>query len=119
MKYVVNLISLMFVLACGQVGPQGPTGPQGPAGAQGQAGQDGAQGPAGADGTIITVVQLCPGTSNYGTFIEVAECINGKLYGVYSANGGFLTYLANGAWSSNAVGSACNFVVSGCTVTPQ
>ena len=78
----------------------------------------GVAGPAGADGRIATVVPLCPGVSNYGTFVEVGMCINGQLYAVYSANGGFMTLLAPGNYASNAIGSACNLTVhSNCIVS--
>lgn len=82
--------------------------------------QKGDPGPRGMDGTIITSVQLCPGTTTYpSTFVEVAFCINNSLYAVYSANNGFLTYLPPGTYSSNAIGSACSFtVLPGCTVAP-
>lgn len=87
----------------------------------GQTGATGSQGSAGTNGvdaTPVTLVQLCPGVSNYGTFIEVALCLGGtKLIGVYSQNGGFATVLANGSYTSNAIGSACNLTVNGCTVT--
>lgn len=86
----------------------------------GQTGATGSQGSAGTNGvdaTPVTLVQLCPGVSNYGTFIELGVCLNNKLYGVYSLNNGFMTYFANGSYSSNAVGSACNLTVNGCTVT--
>jgi hypothetical protein len=73
---------------------------------------NGERGPTGADGTTITIVQLCPGHTTYpSTFLEVAMCINNKLYGVYSANGGFMTELPPGNYSSNAIGSACNLTV--------
>lgn len=125
MKY---FISLMIILsACtlrngdngingkdGQDGSDGIDGIQGPPGAPGD---NGATGPAGADGTLITLVKLCPGTPSYGTFIEFGMCIEGKLYGVYSANGGFLAYLPDGAYLSNGIGSACNLTVTGCTIT--
>lgn len=96
------------------VGPKGDTGDKGDdgvAGNDGAKGDTGETGPKGEDGEIATVVQLCPGTSNYGVFVETALCINNKLYGVYSIHGGFLTYLAPGNYSSNGVGSACNFSV--------
>ena len=80
-------------------------------------GQQGATGAAGTNATSVTIVPLCPGVSNYGTFIEIGLCMNSKLYGVYSANNGFLTYLASGSYSSNAIGSACNLVINGCTVS--
>lgn len=92
------------------VGLVGPAGPQGDAGVDGQDG---------IDTTPIIVVNLCPGVTTYPSiFIETALCISGNLYGVYSANGGFLTYLAPGNWSSNAIGSACSLTIGpNCTVS--
>lgn len=111
-------VALVLVLtACnGHDGQTGAPGASitGPTGATGAAGHDGATGPQGNPGinaSPVTVVQLCPGMSNYGTFVEVGFCIQGQLYGTYSANGGFSTLLAPGAYNSNAVGSACNFTV--------
>ena len=121
---MISLIAfyiVIFLAACqgprGEVGAGGAQGIQGPAGTDGQTGATGPQGIPGTPGTVITVVPLCPGMSNYGTFVEVGLCVNGKLYGVYSANGGFLAYLADGNYTSNGIGSACNLRVSGCTVT--
>lgn len=103
----------------GTIGPTGPAGNNGNDGVDGTNGHDGATGPRGADGAIATVLQLCPGYSNYGTFVETALCINNQLYGVYSANGGFLTLLAPGRYTSNGIGSACSFsVLPDCVVTP-
>lgn len=81
-------------------------------GCNGETGPQGLQGPQGANGAAATVVPLCPGVSNYGVFVEVALCLNDSLYAVYSANGGFLTLLAPGNYSSNAIGSACNLTVA-------
>lgn len=82
--------------------PNGATGPQGPIGLQGPAG------PAG-----VSVVQLCTGTTTYpSVFVELAFVIAGRLYAVYSANNGFLFELVPGSYSSNAVGSSCNFTVN-------
>lgn len=85
----------------------GPIGPAGSPGANG------------IDATPITVVDLCPGVTSYpGVFIEVGLCINRGLYGVYSANGGFMTYLPPGNYSSNAIGSACTLTIgSNCMVS--
>lgn len=124
---LITLIALtMLTVACapvrgikGDAGAPGQsvTGPQGPAGHDGATGPTGDVGPRGSDGEIATVIQLCPGYSNYGTFVETALCINNQLYGVYSANGGFLTLLAPGNYTSNAIGSACNLtVVANCGV---
>jgi hypothetical protein len=103
---------------------RGPRGYTGAAGADGTNGQDGDTGPqgvpglAGADGTIVRTVKLCPGETVYpSVFVEEALCINGDLYAVYSANGGFLTRLAPGNYSSNAIGSRCNLqVLSNCEI---
>ena len=126
MKY---LVILLMVVACrgprgdhgdlGSTGAQGPTGSNGSNGVNGSQGPQGIQGPAGidglngADGTQITVVQFCKDvTPSYpSTFPESGLCINGNLYGVYSANDGFLAYLPPGAYYSNAVGSNCNFTI--------
>jgi hypothetical protein len=88
-------------------------------GIQGLPGQQGVQGDVGPTTNVATPVQLCPGVNTYpNTFVEQGLCINSKLYAVYSVNGGFLTYLPDGAYGSNAVGSSCNFTVTnGCTVS--
>ncbi len=103
---------------------QGERGLPGGTGARGSDGLSivGPPGPAGldgADGTVITFVNLCPGVTSYpGVFVEVAMCVNGDLYGVYSANGGFMTYLPPGTYHSNAIGSACNLTIgSNCAVS--
>lgn len=132
MKIALVLLAVAALVACGkgkdgQVGSNGSSGPKGdqgiigpvgPGGSDGSTGPQGPQGPAGADGQPAQVVLLCPGVSNYGTFVEVGLCINNRLYGVYSANGGFLTELAPGSYTSNAIGSACNLTVQdNCVVT--
>lgn len=82
-------------------------------------GTNGTNGAPGTPGTLVTPVQFCPGTTHYPTtFPEVGFCINNELYAVYSANDGFLTKVAPGVWSSNAIGSSCTFTVSAnCVVT--
>lgn len=76
-------------------------------------GTNGVNGLDGTDATPVTIVKLCPGVSTYpSVFIESAICLNNKLYGVYSANSGFLTEILPGNWSSNAIGSSCNLTVS-------
>lgn len=103
MKNLVSLTVLALSLsAC-----------RGPAGSQGVPGTPGIQGPVGQDGTVIEIVQFCPGTtpSYPSTFPEIGEVINGRTYAVYSANGGFLTYLPPGTYNSNAIGSNCNFTI--------
>lgn len=107
----------------GPSGPRGEVGVVGPTGEQGTAGSDGHNGLNGANGldalSPINVVNLCVGYTTYpGVFVETALCINNHLYGVYSANGGFLTLLPPGNYSSNAIGSACNLTVhDDCTVS--
>jgi len=100
----------------GPSGPQGSMGPMGPAGSPGVAGNNGLNG---VDASPTTIVQLCPGVTSYpGVFVEVAICLQGSLYGVYSDHGGFLTYLPPGRYSSNGIGSACNLTIQpDCVVT--
>lgn len=132
MKYLLLALAVTLSACCPQkgdtgergvpgqtvVGPQGPAGSNGSNGTNGTDGLPGAPGSPGLDATPVTVVNLCPGSTSYpGVFIEIALCINNRLQAVYSVNGGFLTYLPPGNYSSNAVGSSCNFtVVSGCDV---
>lgn len=91
-------------------------GGQGPAGVPGQDGGVGPTGPQGSPGidtTPISIVQFCPGVTVYpSAFLEIGLIIDGKLYAVYSANNGFLTQIPPGNYSSNAIGSACNFTVN-------
>lgn len=81
-------------------------------------GTNGTAGAAGSPGTVITSIQLCPGVPVYPSkFIEVAFCMNEQLYGVYSANGGFITLLPPGAYASNGINSSCNFTIgNNCSV---
>jgi hypothetical protein len=87
-------------------------------GADGRDGVDGQDGAPGAPGTLSTIVNLCDGETTYPSkFVEVAVCFNNELYAVYSTNGGFFTKIPPGAYSSNAVGSKCDFtVLPGCEV---
>lgn len=91
----------------------GAAGISGADGSPGQAGVDGSDGEDGTPGTVITPVKLCPNhTTVYpSVFVEVAFCIDNKLYAVYSANGGFMTEIPPGNYHSNAIGSACNLTV--------
>lgn len=121
-----NLLVLLFLILTACPGPQGnqgdigQTGAVGVAGSNGTNGQDGqsivgSQGPAGANGqdaTPVTWVQFCPGTTSYpSTFVEGGFCISGNVYAVYSANGGFMTYIPPGSYNSNAINSSCNFTL--------
>lgn len=129
MKVSIVLITLLLCMSCGPApipGPKGDTGAPGiqgvtgPTGNPGESGKDGEDGAPGKDATPVTVVPLCPGTTAYPTrFVEIAFCIDGKLYAVYSTNNGFETQLVPGAYYSNAIGSTCNFSVgANCEVTP-
>lgn len=127
----------------GTTGPQGTPGVIGPTGASGTDGLNGQDGQPctvtatptgsqiacpdgsvisilnGTDATPVTPLQLCPGTPSYpSTFIEYALCVQGQLYGVYSANGGFLAVLPYGQYTSDGINSRCNFTVSAdCVIT--
>lgn len=99
-------LALSQLSGCGQTELTTVKGDKGDTGAQGIPGQPG------VDATPVTVVQLCPGTPTYPTtFPEIALCLGGRLYGTYSANGGFSTELTPGAYASNAVGNSCTFTV--------
>lgn len=97
------------------VGPVGPSGETGAVGPKGPSGSTGAQGPA---GTGVAAVKFCSQTAYYpSVFPEYGLCLNQQLFAVYSTNGGYLAYIPNGSYYSNAVGSQCNFHVSGCSVS--
>lgn len=109
-------------VAASEVAPNGGSLIQCPDGSQSLVlnGTNGENGAAGTPGTLVTSVQFCPNdTPSYpSSFPEVGFCIDDNLYAVYSANGGFMTKILPGNWTSNAVGSSCNFTVSAnCTVT--
>lgn len=76
-------------------------------------GATGATGANGTPGTVITAIQFCGGvTGSYpSTFPEVGFCINNNIYAVYSANGGFLTEVLPGTWSSDGINASCTFTV--------
>lgn len=102
MKTLTLVFAALTLTACGQTGAQGPVGQQGTA-------------------PSVIPVQLCPGfTPVYpSTFPESALCIDGQLYGVYSANGGFLSLLPDGDYSSNGINATCNLTIIGCSVAQQ
>lgn len=76
-------------------------------------GTNGTDGAPGTPGTVIQSIQLCPGTTVYPSkFIEVAFCMNNTLYGVYSANDGFMTELPPGTYGSNGINASCNFTIA-------
>lgn len=118
-KYLMSaiLIGLTFT-GCGKtyhyeyIGPKGETGSTGEQGQKGDKGDQGNTGAPGINGTSVTVVKLCPGTTTYPSkFVEVAFCIGGKLYAVYSANGGFESEIPPGSYGSNGINASCNFTV--------
>lgn len=110
------LIVCTMLCGCGQ-GPQGNPGVSGPAGQS----IIGPQGIAGTNGTTFTIVQFCknPVTTYPNTFSEVAYCVNDVLYGVYSANDGFLAALPNGNYTSDGINASCDFTINGCTISNQ
>ena len=84
----------------------------GPAGVKGDTGDQGEQGLPGRDGTVIRMVQFCPGVTVYPSkFIEVGMCVDGVLYATYSANGGFTSKIPAGSYGSQGINASCNFVV--------
>ena len=99
-KFILSVAILLS--ACGGQGPQGVSG------------SNGTNGTNGAPGTAFTIVQFCQNVvpTYPTTFPEVGFCIQGSLYAVYSANDGFLTEIPPGTYTSNAVGSACNFTIA-------
>ncbi len=104
---VVFFVLVTLLSSCGQF-----KGAKGEAGAQGNEGPVGQPGAPGVDANPITVVKLCPGTTVYpSVFVEIAFCVDHKLYATYSANGGFSTEIPPGTYNSNAVGSSCTFTV--------
>lgn len=80
----------------------------------GAAGTPGTPGHDGVDLTPISFVQFCQGVqpSYPDSFAEIGICVNHNLYGVYSANGGFMVLLPPGAYSSNGINASCGFTVT-------
>jgi hypothetical protein len=67
----------------------------------------------GSPGTVVAPLQFCPGTPSYPSkFIEVGFIINGSVYAVYSQNGGFMTLIPPGNYTSDGIGSSCNFTLN-------
>jgi len=122
MRRIIFGVSIVFLtaLTLSACGKQGPQGSQGLIGPQGLTGSTGAAGAPGTNATPVTVVQLCSGCAPAypSTFAESAVCLQGQLYGVYSANGGFLALLPPGAYSSDGINCSCSFTISaGCKVS--
>ncbi len=106
--------------ATGLTGPIGPQGPMGLTGSTGPVGPQGIQGIPGLNATPVTFVELCGScTGNYpSVFPEYGECVQGQLYGVYSANGGFWSLLLPGNYSSDGINCSCNLHIAvNCVVT--
>ena len=129
---IILIVLTMSFFGCGKQGSQGSAGAPGQAGAAAQPCTvttiaNGAQincpngssatvydGAAGSPGTVVSAVQFCP--SNFvpsypNTFAEVGFCIGGNLYGVYSANGGFMAMLPPGVYSSDGINASCSFTI--------
>ena len=67
----------------------------------------------GSPGTVVAPLQFCPDTPSYpSTFIEVGFVISGSVYAVYSSNGGFMTLIPPGRYTSNAINSRCDFTLN-------
>lgn len=121
---LVTVFSLFVFFGCsdgingapGLRGPQGvagATGPQGSQGIQGIPGVNGTNGTNGQDASPITSVQLCGSCHGQypSVFPEIGLCINNKLYGVYSANDGFMVEIVPGTYSSNGINCSCTLTV--------
>ncbi len=125
--FLFMILVIMTISACApQKGDKGDTvvGPVGERGVPGESivgnpGADGQNGSDGVDATPTTIIRLCPGFTQYNsTFVEVALCIQNRLYGVYSANGGFMTEIVPGTYLSEGINNTCTLVVgSNCQVT--
>lgn len=114
------LILLIVCTACGKP-KQGDVGPAGKTGTAGSVGATGPQGVPGVDITPVQIINVCPAfTPSYpNTFPEYVICLQDELYGVYSANGGFMALLPPGNYSSNGIGASCTFTVEAhCVIHP-
>lgn len=90
-------------------------------GTNGTNGSNGSNGTNGTNGTVVEPIQFCTGfTQTYpSVFAECGFCINGIMYGVYSANDGFLAELPPGTYSSDGINSSCTFTIGdNCKVSP-
>lgn len=105
--YIIAINGSELTICNGAVGTPGVDG-------KSIVGPPGAQGPAGTPGTQIRMVQFCPGvTPTYpSTFPESGIVIGSTVWGVYSANGGFLALLPPGQYSSNGINASCTFTIN-------
>lgn len=128
MKISLMVVMLLSAASCGRgpIGPAGPAGSNGTNGTSGLSGSAGAtgatgqQGQPGIDSSGVTVVQLCVDCVPVypSVFAEIAFCIQGNLYGTYSANGGFSALLTPGAYNSDGINCSCTFIINpNCVVT--
>lgn len=103
----------VYSVCNGNTGATGQTGQTGATGPQGTAGTNGTNGTNGVDATPVTVVQFCPNvTPTYpSSFPEYGICLAGSLYGVYSANDGFLAELPPGEYESDGINASCTFTI--------
>jgi hypothetical protein len=94
----VTIGNSVTIICNGATGSQGPQGPSGSPG---------------TNGTVVNIIQLCPGfTPTYpSSFPEVALCIDNQLYGVYSANDGFLSLLTPGTYTSDGINASCTLTI--------
>jgi hypothetical protein len=104
-----------YTICNGLAGASGSPGSVGPAGPVGEPGLPG------LNATPVTTVRFCPSnTAVYPTtFPEYGICLGGQLYGVYSANGGFLALLPPGAYSSDGINDSCTFTIKANCVVSQ
>lgn len=103
--YLTPIIMMLLMASCGTEGPKG---------------EQGNPGLNGVNGTVVTPIQVCSGiTPTYpSNFPEYVFCINNQMYGVYSANGGFMTLLTEGSYSSEGINASCTFTVgANCTLS--
>ncbi len=111
------IFASLFIESCAKPGPSEVNGTTGQPGVS----IAGPQGIPGTPGTALTFVQFCPGfTQNYpSTFAESGFCVNGQMWAIYSANGGFLAELPPGTYSSNGINASCTFTLeANCVVVP-
>lgn len=94
-------------------GAKGNNGSKGTNGSNGSNGSNGVNGSNGTNGTVIVPENFCPGfvQSYPNTFAESGLCIAGQLYGVYSANDGFLALLPPGTYSSVGINASCTVTI--------
>lgn len=109
-----------FYVICGTTsafisnGAEGTAGNNGVDGQKGDKGDPGDQGIPGVAGTRIIPIQFCVGfTPTYPyVFPEAGLIIDGIVYGVYSANDGFLAPLPPGVYMSNGINASCTFTIN-------